>query len=90
MLFLVTYDIANCKRLYRVARLLKSFGVRVQRSAFECDLSQPLLEQMVFLLRQTIDPRQDRVHIYRVCESCRPKSSSQGAEIPSDDDFWVV
>ncbi len=80
MLVLVAYDIANQKRLHRVARLMKSFGTRVQRSVFECSLSRTRLESMTSLLNQTINPRYDRVHIYLICQSCQPKFSFLGSE----------
>ena len=39
MKYLVIYDIADERRLRCVARHLRAYGVRVQRSAFECELA---------------------------------------------------
>ncbi len=36
---LVTYDIADDKRLKKVFKKMKSFGLHLQFSVFECDLS---------------------------------------------------
>jgi hypothetical protein len=38
MLHLVAYDISDPKRLSRVARVCKDYGIRVEYSVFECDL----------------------------------------------------
>ncbi len=38
MLHLIAYDIASAKRLRRVARICEDYGVRVEKSVFECNL----------------------------------------------------
>ena len=40
MRYLVIYDITDDRRLRRIARTLRSYGIRVQKSAFECELSE--------------------------------------------------
>lgn len=37
--YLIAYDIANEKRLRRVATLMESFGERLQYSVFMCDMT---------------------------------------------------
>ena len=39
MLHLIAYDIASDKRLRMVAKLCEDYGVRVEKSVFECHLS---------------------------------------------------
>ncbi len=36
---IIVYDIANPRRLYKVAKILKDYGVRVQYSKFELELT---------------------------------------------------
>ena len=58
---LVTYDISDDKRLRRVFRIMKNFGLHVQLSVFECDLSErefALLEQN---LSHEINHQEDQV-----------------------------
>jgi len=43
--YLVSYDIANAKRLRRVAKTLESYGTRLQFSVFECPLDDLRLAQ---------------------------------------------
>lgn len=92
MIVVVAYDIASPARLRKVARLMKSFGLRVQRSVFECDLSQAHLAEMTRLLRLAINSKHDRVHIYRICESCRSRFATLGAQdCPVDEgDLWII
>ena len=57
MLMLITYDISledaeGQARLRRVAKLCLDYGVRVQYSVFECDISP---DQWVVLKRQTFE-----------------------------------
>lgn len=70
MFFLVAYDIADQRRLKKVAKLMEAYGTRVQRSVFECDLSQTMLNVLVYQLKALIKPRRDRVHVYRFCAAC--------------------
>lgn len=70
MFFLVAYDIADKRRLKKVAKLMEAYGTRVQRSVFECDLSQTMLTVLVYQLKAIIKPRWDRVHVYRFCAAC--------------------
>ncbi|MBR4611168.1 MAG: CRISPR-associated endonuclease Cas2 [Kiritimatiellae bacterium] len=39
-MYLISYDIADPRRLQRVAKLLKRYGVRLQKSVFACDLDE--------------------------------------------------
>ena len=38
MLHLIAYDISDGKRLRKVARLCEDYGIRVEKSIFECEL----------------------------------------------------
>jgi len=67
MFFLVSYDIRDPKRLYRVAKVMENFGTRVQLSVFECDFdSMKTYEEMIYLLKKKIDPEKDSVRIYSI------------------------
>ena len=70
MIYLVCYDIASPKRLYRVARQLEKWGLRVQYSFFQCDLSREKMEQLQSALLKLIKEKFDRLYVYPICESC--------------------
>ena len=65
-LVLVCYDIANPKRLSRVAKICKMFGERVQKSVFECHLTRLKYTRLVNILNRMIDPSVDLLRFYRL------------------------
>jgi CRISPR-associated protein Cas2 len=58
---LVSYDIANPKRLRKVAHTLESFGTRLQYSVFECPLDELRLEKLKAALWEVIQHDADQV-----------------------------
>ena len=59
--YLVSYDIANAKRLRRVAKTLESYGTRLQYSVFECPLDDLRLAQARAALAEIINVDHDQV-----------------------------
>jgi CRISPR-associated protein Cas2 len=59
--YLVSYDIANAKRLRRVAKTLESYGTRLQYSVFECPLDDLRLAQARAALAEIINVEHDQV-----------------------------
>jgi CRISPR-associated protein Cas2 len=59
--YLVSYDIANAKRLRKVAKCLESYGTRLQFSVFECPLDDTRLAQAKAALAQIINTDHDQV-----------------------------
>ena len=59
--YLVSYDISHPKRLRRVARILESFGTRLQYSVFECPLDGLRLEKLKAALWDVIQHDADQV-----------------------------
>jgi len=59
--YLVSYDIANPKRLRMVAKTLESFGTRLQYSVFECPLDGLRLEKLKAALAEIIHYESDQV-----------------------------
>jgi CRISPR-associated protein Cas2 len=79
MNILITYDVstsdpAGQKRLRRVAKACEAYGQRVQKSVFECRLTETLLEKLKQRLLKIIDPQTDSLRFYR---------------LPGDRDKWV-
>ena len=70
MMYLVAYDVRNPSRLRRVAKLCENYGIRVEYSVFECDLSQNSFSSMWQDLKKEIDPEEDSILAYRMCKSC--------------------
>lgn len=64
--WLVTYDIADPKRLGRLFRYLKKQGVPVQYSVFLVDASAAKMASLVMAMAQLIDAQEDDVRAYRL------------------------
>lgn len=70
-LYVIAYDVSHRRRLYRVAKALEGWGVRVQESVFECWLTQAELTEIKRTLRRLIHPQQDRIRYYPLCPKDR-------------------
>ncbi len=73
MEILVAYDVstesaAGRARLRKVAKTCEGFGQRVQKSVFECVLSEAQLLQLEHRLQRVIDTEIDSLRIYRLRE----------------------
>lgn len=71
--FLVCYDVGTLdadgeKRLRQVAKTCEGFGHRVQKSVFECLLTQVQLRELIHALQSIIDPDADQIDIYQLRE----------------------
>jgi CRISPR-associated protein Cas2 len=82
MHYVAAYDIEQDRRRTRVMNALKDFGLRVQYSVFECELTADRLNQLRSRLAAVIDKRHDRVHIYALCDNCYFRSEGLGQEDP--------
>lgn len=61
--YLVTYDIADPKRLRRVFKTMKGFGAHLQFSVFQCDLPDIDLVRMKAALTEIVHQTEDQVLI---------------------------
>ncbi|MDP1550262.1 MAG: CRISPR-associated endonuclease Cas2 [Nitrosomonas sp.] len=90
-LVIISYDIAHPRRLNRVAKVLETAGVRIQKSVFECGLTPDALLALRLRLRRLIDPAEDHILITPVCSRCRPHIHWQG-KLPdvSAAPYWII
>lgn len=61
--YVVSYDIMDPKRLQRVHRKMKGFGVAIHYSVFRCDLTPKGRVELVVALTELIKHTEDRVMI---------------------------
>lgn len=71
MNILITYDVDTVsetgqKRLRKVAKACAAYGQRVQKSVFECRLTETQLEKLKQRLLKIIDPQKDSLRFYRL------------------------
>lgn len=89
MLILVTYDVATAekagqKRLRRVAQCCEDYGVRVQKSVFECQVGQKEWVELRHRLLSEIDEKKDSLRFYFLDETAKTKIEHHGADKPMD------
>lgn len=89
MLVLVTYDVstvqkAGQRRLRRVARACEDYGVRVQKSVFECQVGQTEWVQLQARLLREIKPDEDSLRFYYLDETARQRIEHYGVDKPVD------
>ena len=70
MITLITYDITEPKRLNDLRRFLKEFGLRTQKSVFECDIDDEALKRIRAYCRDNLDIAKVSVRIYKICNRC--------------------
>lgn len=92
MFFLICFDISDNRIRYRVVKALKSHGVRVQKSVFECsDLTEERFLKLKSSIEELIDEGEDSVRYYLICRGClRCVEYSGMGEYPFKEDFRVV
>ncbi|MDY3939326.1 MAG: CRISPR-associated endonuclease Cas2 [Spirochaetia bacterium] len=78
MIYFVSYDIADVKRLQKTAKILENFGERIQYSFFECEIEEKQKNIMIGKILKIIDPRQDCLIVFPVCETCFRKIREAG------------
>lgn len=90
-LWIITYDIADPRRLRQVADCLAPHGERVQWSAFEIWLDRHRAATLKAELQTLIDPEADSIRLYPLCGRCINRVRWQGeGSTPGDHTYWIV
>lgn len=67
----IVYDIVDNKRRKKVSTLLEGYGIRVNRSVFECRFkTKGARQELVRELLKLLKPKVDSLRIYSVCKNC--------------------
>jgi len=89
VLVLVTYDVRTetrpgRRRLRRVAKICEDFGVRVQKSVFECLVDGAGVVELRARLISTIEPTEDSLRFYFLDRAAQARIEHHGAGKPTD------
>ena len=76
--YLLAYDMTDDKRRAQIAKLMESFGERVQGSVFEAYLNRPELDKLIKKALKILDEDSDSLRIYYLCQACRQKTQMEG------------
>lgn len=89
--WLVCYDVADPKRLRRIAKLMQSFGLRAQKSVFECWLSDGKLKELEEKAAGILDESEDDLRFYSLCETCRKLTTAKTkTTVRNNNTYYIV
>ncbi len=88
--YVVAYDIPDDKRRTKIHKILKGFGQWTEFSLFECFLTKKELLQMQAKLEKYLDPRNDKVRIYLICDACLTKIETIGIPEPKEELSYLI
>jgi len=91
MNMIVAYDIADPKRLNHVAKIIKDYGTRVQKSIFEVTVDTKHFMEMKARIENEIVPAEDGVKFFPLCEKCAGtlENIGNGIFIDPDKEYYV-
>ncbi len=91
MFVMLSYDISSNKKRAQVAKYLKDFGQRVQKSVFEFNINQSQYDEIKRQLKKMINLKRDGVRFYRFCQGCVGKVQIDGwGQVTEDEDFNLI
>jgi len=90
MLIIISYDIVKNRQRLRVAKLLSDYGQRVQKSVFECDISEGQFTQLRQKIEAIINRKDDSVRYYFLCGRCRQHIEVSGWGVSSAAEETVI
>ncbi len=89
--FVVCYDIVDDKKRTRIAKIMEGFGKRVQKSVFECFLTDREFEEMKKKVEKEMDFEIDSINYYLLCERCQKAIRKSGiAFTETDEEFYII
>lgn len=90
-MIVVAYDIADPRRLNKVAKIVADYGLRVQKSIFEVTVEDAIFAEMKARIEDIIVPEHDGVKYYPLCEKCAGTVEiiGQGLFTDPDEEFYV-
>lgn len=68
--YLIFYDIADPKRLRKIAKIAESIGFRLQKSVFWGQIPEADFIRFKTRLQQILHPEEDALTVVRLCEKC--------------------
>jgi len=88
--YVICYDIVEDRKRNRASETLKDYGIRVQKSVFECRLDAVAFSTLIKLLRKIIDKDTDSIMVFLQCETCRREKTSIGIKTFIHDEAFRV
>lgn len=92
MNMIVAYDIADPKRLGKIARIMKDYGHRVQKSIFEADIDERTFAEMRRRVEFVLVREVDGVKYFPLCDRCADTLVALGvcSVVPLEEDYLLL
>ncbi len=89
---IVAYDIADPRRLNKVAKVIKDYGLRVQKSIFEVAVDDSIFFEMKGRIEEEIKTAEDGVKYFPLCEKCAGTVEiiGQGVFVDPDEEYYIL
>lgn len=92
---IVSYDVETTtregrRRLRKVAKACKGYGIRVQFSIFECSVGPTQIVLLRAALLDIIDPEHDSLRFWYLSEDDAQKTEHHGVRQPLDPDGPLI
>ena len=84
MNILIAYDIANPKRLRKIAKLFLNYGDRLQYSIFEFHINRLQFQKIQKKIEKIVNWKEDRITYIPLCEICNSKIKTQGKQLANN------
>ncbi|MFT5114730.1 MAG: CRISPR-associated protein Cas2 [Parasphingorhabdus sp.] len=89
MLVLITYDVSvvspgGKRRLRNIAKTGLDYGMRVQNSVFECEVTPAQMVSLKSTLIEIFDPEEDSLRFYYLGKKGRQKVEHIGTKVVAD------
>ena len=78
MNYIFCYDITDNRRRNQISKALEQFGLRVQKSIFQCDISLEKAHEIKSTLLEIMIEKEDSLLFYPVCDDCLGKAHMMG------------
>lgn len=70
MFFLISYDILDDRKRTALSKLLLNYGCRVQKSVFECVITEKQYLELRGRAEKIVDLEVDSIRYYKICKRC--------------------
>ncbi len=90
--WLIIYDIRDNRRLTKVAKIMESYGVRVQKSVFEAEGTVTSISRAKSEVKRVLK-EEDSFIVIQLCPKCWQKRRQIGKKtngIPNEDKSFMI
>jgi len=77
----VSYDVCDDRRRARLARFLRGYADRVQKSVFEGEVPERRVQALRDGVCEYIDQAEDSVRFYTLCDRCQAATEIAGTGV---------